>query len=527
MSYIALYRKYRPDSFEQVKGQEHIVTTLKNQILQQRIGHAYLFCGTRGTGKTTMAKLMAKMVNCLNPTEGGPCGVCSNCKAIAAGASMSVIEIDAASNNGVDNVRQIIDEVSFSPADGCKKKVYIIDEVHMLSAGAFNALLKTIEEPPDYCMFILATTDPQKVPITILSRCQRYDFKRISVDTIASRLEEVAELEHIDVEPRALRYIAKAADGAMRDALSMLDQCVAFHYGEKLTLDHVLGVLGAVDASVFGELIQSVINQDIVGSLQIIDNIVMQGREIQQFVSDFTWYLRNLLVVKSTNSSEDILDMSMENLEQLTSVASLIELEVIIRYIRVFSELGNSIRFSSSKRILTEIAIIKLCKPEMERNSEALINRISNVEKKLESGIIATPRRVVTEVSDIPGEKMRQLPSALPEDIQRIVDSWSRIIMSVGGYTGSVLRKSYPSLDDKNQLKIVIKDSQGKVYLSGDFGREQLSKALDEYAQAHVEFSIEEIPSDGSKDNLNPNILKLAGIEAEVVYDSSEEEEYV
>ena len=203
MSYVALYRKFRPDSFDDVKGQDHIVTTLRNQIVSGRVGHAYLFCGTRGTGKTTIAKLMAKSVNCENPNNGNPCGECPSCRAIAAGANMSVVEIDAASNNGVDNVREIIDEVAFPPADA-KYRVYIIDEVHMLSIGAFNALLKTLEEPPGYCIFILATTDPQKIPITILSRCQRYDFKRITTDTITDRLEELSSVENIDVEPRAL-----------------------------------------------------------------------------------------------------------------------------------------------------------------------------------------------------------------------------------------------------------------------------------------------------------------------------------
>ena len=204
MSYVALYRKFRPDNFEDVKGQDAIVTTLKNQIISDRLSHAYLFCGTRGTGKTTVAKLLAKTVNCEHPIDGNPCGECLSCKAIAQGASMSVTEIDAASNNGVDNVRQIIEEVQFPPADA-RYRVYIIDEVHMLSAGAFNALLKTLEEPPSYCIFILATTDPQKVPITILSRCQRYDFKRITIDTIALRLEELTAVENIKVETRARR----------------------------------------------------------------------------------------------------------------------------------------------------------------------------------------------------------------------------------------------------------------------------------------------------------------------------------
>lgn len=220
MSYQALYRKFRPQEFDDVKGQDHIVTTLKNQIKADRIGHAYLFCGTRGTGKTTIAKIFAKAVNCEHPVDGSPCGECPTCRAIAAGNSMNVIEIDAASNNGVDNIRQIREEVEYRPTEG-KYKVYIIDEVHMLSIGAFNALLKTLEEPPAYVIFILATTEAHKIPITILSRCQRYDFRRISIDTITARLRELMDAEQVTVEDRALRYIAKAGDGSMRDALSL------------------------------------------------------------------------------------------------------------------------------------------------------------------------------------------------------------------------------------------------------------------------------------------------------------------
>ena len=279
MSYQALYRKWRPGTFEDVRGQEHIVKTLKNQIKLQRVGHAYLFCGTRGTGKTSVAKIFAKAVNCLDPKDGSPCGECAMCRSIQSQSSMNVIEIDAASNNGVDNIREIREEVEYSPTEG-RYKVYIIDEVHMLSIGAFNALLKTLEEPPEYVIFILATTEAHKIPITILSRCQRYDFRRITVDTIAKRLQELVDKEGMDVEEKAVRYIARAADGSMRDALSLLDQCVAFYLNERLTYEHVLDILGAVDTSVFSRLLHCIMSQNVSDALKLIEEVVIQGREL-------------------------------------------------------------------------------------------------------------------------------------------------------------------------------------------------------------------------------------------------------
>ena len=323
MAYTALYRKFRPNEFEDVKGQEHIVTTLKNQIKADRIGHAYLFCGTRGTGKTTVAKIFAKAVNCEHPVDGSPCGECASCKAIASGSSMNVIEIDAASNNGVDNIREIREEVNYSPTEG-RFKVYIIDEVHMLSIGAFNALLKTLEEPPSYVIFILATTEAHKIPITILSRCQRYDFRRISIDTISARLNDLMVQEGVEVEDKAIRYVAKAADGSMRDALSLLDQCIAFYLGQKLTYDHVLEVLGAVDTEIFSGLLRKILEKNITGSIALLEELVIQGRELGQFVVDFTWYLRNLLLVQSADDMEDVLDISSENLKLLKEEAQLV-----------------------------------------------------------------------------------------------------------------------------------------------------------------------------------------------------------
>ena len=360
MSYTALYRKFRPSTFDQVKGQDHIVQTLKNQINANRIGHAYLFCGTRGTGKTSVAKIFAKAVNCEHPVDGSPCNECETCRGITNGSAMNVIEIDAASNNGVDNIRQIRDEIQYSPSSG-KYTVYIIDEVHMLSIGAFNALLKTLEEPPAYVIFILATTEPHKIPITILSRCQRYDFKRISIDTIAARLSELMEKESIEVEDKAIRYVAKAADGSMRDALSLLDQCIAFYLGQKLTYDNVLDVLGAVDNEIFSRLTRSVIDSDVTTSLNILDEIIMQGREPGQFVNDFIWYLRNLMLIKTSDDDEimEVIDASAERIEALKEEAQMVNVDVIMRYIRILSELSGQIKYSSQKRVLIEIALIK------------------------------------------------------------------------------------------------------------------------------------------------------------------------
>ena len=389
MSYTALYRKFRPERFEDVKGQDHIVTTLRNQIEADRIGHAYLFCGTRGTGKTTIAKIFAKAVNCENPVDGSPCGECRSCRSIAAGASMNVIEIDAASNNGVDNIREIVDEVSYSPAEG-RFKVYIIDEVHMLSIGAFNALLKTLEEPPFYVIFILATTEVHKIPVTILSRCQRYDFKRISIETITDRLRDLMVQENQQVQEKALRYVAKAADGSMRDALSLLDQCIAFHYGKELTYDMVLDVLGAVDTEVFSRLLRAVLERSVTDCIGILEEIVMQGRELSQFVSDFTWYLRNLLLIKTSedNAIEDVVDVSSDNLVRLKEEAGMAETDAIMRYIRELSELSGRIRYAGQKRILIEMALIKLCRPQMEISQDSLLDRLRAVEQQLEKGVV-------------------------------------------------------------------------------------------------------------------------------------------
>ena len=463
MSYTALYRKFRPRTFDDVKGQDHIVTTLRNQIKNGRMSHAYLFCGTRGTGKTSIAKIFARAVNCESPVDGSPCGECSMCRSIAEGSSMNVIEIDAASNNGVDNVRQIVDEVTYSPALG-KFKVYIIDEVHMLSPGAFNALLKTLEEPPSYVIFILATTEVNRIPITILSRCQRYDFRRISIDTITSRLDELISKEGLSVEERTIRYIAKTADGSMRDALSLLDQCAAFYFGQEITYDKALDVLGAVDTGVFSSMLRAVLKSNVPEVMRIIEEMIIQGRELGQFVNDMTWYLRNLLLLKISDANEDVIDLSSENMELLKEEASLAEDTVIIRYIRVLSELSNKLRYSTQKRIAVEVCFIKLCVPAMETNEDSLLDRIRVLEEKLENGVNITysgpPAGQSASQGPAPKEEQPKpiVTKALPEDIKAVARDWSKIMSECDEMIGKYLKGSYPSAGEDDTLIVVVQD---------------------------------------------------------------------
>lgn len=507
MSYTALYRKWRPVSFEDVKGQDPIVQTLKNQITSERIGHAYLFCGTRGTGKTSIAKIYARAVNCEHPVDGSPCNECASCKSILAGTSMNVVEIDAASNNGVENIRDIREQVQYPPTEG-KYRVYIIDEVHMLSIGAFNALLKTLEEPPSYVIFILATTEVHKIPITILSRCQRYDFKRISLETIAGRLRQLTEAEHIETEDKALMYIAKAADGSLRDALSLLDQCVAFHYGKLLTYENVLDVLGAVDSGVFSSMFNAVIEGRTKDCITQLEEIVIQGRELGQFVTDFIWYLRNLLLVQSTDDAEGLLDMSEENLKQLKEDSTKTDGNTLMRYIRVLSELSNQLRYASQKRVMVEVALIKLTRPSMEPDMDSVLQRLKQLEAAVEDleaggfmpkagmppqvgmlpasadmqGVQPQMSAIPVQAAGMPGvpsgnaseaagagivpPNQVSLPPAQLEDLNLIRNEWAKIIRSAGGSARACFRDTVVEPGGEGCLTIVFLDS-----MSYDMGR--------------------------------------------------------
>ncbi len=527
MSYTALYRKFRPDNFGDVRGQDHIVKTLRNQILADRIGHAYLFCGTRGTGKTTVAKILAKAVNCVHPVGGNPCNECASCRAIAAGSSMNVIEIDAASNNGVDNIREIREEVMYSPADG-KYKVYIIDEVHMLSTGAFNALLKTLEEPPAYVIFILATTEAHKIPVTILSRCQRYDFRRIGQETILERLQELMQAEHVDAEERALRYIAKKGDGSLRDSLSLLDQCIAFYLGETLTYDRVLEVLGAVDTEVFSDFLRKIIDGDLVNVIRSLETLIMQGRDLTQFVNDFTWYMRNLMLLKASDDMEEVLDVSTENLKQLREEAAMIRNDTLMRFIRIFSELASNIRYSSNRRVQLELALIKLCHPETERDELSVLERVRRLERMAEQGAFARPAGgaqsgpmgngalgaqgglsgngafgapgdpnggmtggIAGDGSDPAGGQPVTYQRAAPEDLKQVCAMWRTIVAQTDGKFRAILVSAQPKYNvqdaDDGRLFVVFADFLAERYIDDAQKKAELEQIIEDRTGKRVE----------------------------------------
>ena len=519
MSYMALYRKWRPDAFEEIKGQEHIVTTIRNQIVHDRVGHAYLFCGTRGTGKTTTAKLMAKAVNCEHPVNGSPCNECASCKAIAVGASMNVIEVDAASNNGVDNIRQITDSVNYSPSSG-KYLVYIIDEVHMLRDAAYNALLKTLEEPPSYVIFILATTESHKIPATIMSRCQRYDFHRISLEVIADRLQELLNRENIPATREAVEYVARAADGSMRDGLSILEQCISYHMGEELTLDKVLDAIGAVDVEVYIQLFENLKKRDVVGALKIIDEAIWQGKDLLQLVNEFTGFIRNILVLSIDTSMT--MEVNQETKDRMIALAQDADEDALMRAIYVLQEASAKITYTSSKRVMLELAIIKLCKPEMRYDVEGMNQRIELLEKQLaetkellkeqqahpvvmtvtqptDGAVVQQPAVPVGDSSEHIKQNLRdKYPQAEYEDLLLIAKAWKTI-----GKRGPRLVQHYyrqASLvagRESGTLELVVADTPDNdlaiSYFANQDKLDELGEQLTDMAQCKVRVTFRKI----------------------------------
>ena len=507
-------------TFSDIYGYDTIKEHLQNAIKLDKVSHAYIINGGLGAGKKMIAKIFAKAVNCEHPVDGSPCGECAVCKAIAAGNSMNVIEIDAASNNGVDNIREIREEVAYRPTEG-RYKVYIIDEVHMLSIGAFNALLKTLEEPPEYVIFILATTEAHKIPVTILSRCQRYDFKRISIETISARLQELINKEGWDVEEKAVRYIARMGDGSMRDALSLLDQCIAFYLGEKLTYDNVLEVLGTVDIQVYSDLLDMILSQDINGVMDLLEDVARQGREWSQFITDFLWYLRNLLLVGQGNAAEEALEVSTDQLKLLQEKAQQVEENTLIRYIRILSELLERIRYATSKRVLVEVEMMKMCRPQMEADTNSLADRVRQLEQQLEqllqSGIpvqqaaqagqnqIALQQEVKSEQD--PVEQLNEkFPPAKVEELIELVNHWRDVKRNLSPQMKYCLQRATLSVNEEGTALRVLFPKEMNVesgyFLEEPERIEQLKQELSRQSGRDVELEVSVMNTDNDDSDM-------------------------
>jgi DNA polymerase-3 subunit gamma/tau len=458
----ALYRVYRPKNFSDVIGQEHIVRTLKNQIENNNVGHAYLFCGTRGTGKTSTAKIFSRAVNCTNLHNDEPCNECENCREILEDKTMDVVEIDAASNNSVDDIRELRENVKYSPAKS-KYKVYIIDEVHMLSQGAFNALLKTLEEPPSYVIFILATTEPHKIPATILSRCQRFDFKRVTVKDISSRMRYICEKEGIEADEKALNLIARNSQGALRDALSILDQCISFE-GNKISYNDVIELLGSVNIEQLFDLAESIIKEDTRKSLQILNDFIIWGKDVRNLVNDLIDHFRNLMVCKISNDLDEIISLPEETIDLLKQQAETIDTNNLIRILNILSEAQDGMKISSNPRVLMEVTMMKIAQPMFDESKEALIKRIENLEQKIESGNIKVNHISTNQTVDNFNENNQQNNNTVEkqedenieyenlkgDDIKLVEKSWKKILQKMKEDKNQVIRALLQDVDSFN-----------------------------------------------------------------------------
>ena len=460
MGYTALYRKFRPLNFSEMVGQEHITRTLRNQVIEQRVGHAYLFNGGRGTGKTSAAKILARAVNCLNPKDGEPCNECEICKAILSGSLTDVVEMDAASNNSVEDIRAIRDEVNFLPTRA-KYRVYIIDEVHMLSTGAFNALLKTLEEPPEHVKFILATTEPQKLPATILSRCQRFDFKRISTQDIIKRLEIICKESNIQISKEALELIAILSEGAMRDAISILERCAA-EQTEEINEDKVRDLVGIPKITYINKLAKGIINKEPEEAINIVNTILEEGKDIDNFLWELIKYIKDILVYKSTSKLEVYNQEEIKNIKELADSTNK---ERLLRLIYELSELANNIKWSSQKAIMFEAGIIKACMevnvvPQNVVAQEQVVNRKQIAPVQKQENIAVAPKERKIE----PQNQRNSAPSA---------SYWNNVINKVkqSGKMAIYVNLIGSKASQLNDMTVEV-----ELANKNDFGREMLEK---------------------------------------------------
>lgn len=502
--YQALYRQYRPKTFDEVLGQEHVTTTLKNQIKSGNIGHAYLFSGTRGTGKTSTAKIFSRAVNCLHPVNGNPCNECEICRGIMDESIMDVIEMDAASNRKIEDIRELKDKVIYPPSR-TKYKIYIIDEVHMLTNPAFNALLKILEEPPKHLIFILATTEMQKLPPTIISRCQRFDFKRITNKDLISNMKKITSELNVEVDDEVLSLIARNSDGAMRDALSLLDQCVS--YKEKINYEDALNILGIANTDLIFSMVDDIKNKNLERALFTIDNIIQEGKDINQFIKDLIYHFRNLLIVKASDNPTDIMDMGEEMVARYKKQSEDISLDFVLRSLDILNNSENQALWSTQPRIILEMTVIKLLDLEKKMSLEDRINKLESI---INSGQIPVPK---ASSSSIPQKKEDRhekptIENTRKEEIkekesveiiddgkelpfEKINENWDKILKIVKDKdirTNAFLREGKPLSFTENILVIGYKDGYGfhKEAMERPKNKELLEKVLSSYFHKNI-----------------------------------------
>ena len=476
MAYKAIYRKWRPMVFEDVVGQGHITETLKNQITDGRVGHAYLFCGTRGTGKTTAAKIFARAVNCLNNQNGSPCNECEICKGILDGSIMDVVEIDAASNNGVDSIRELRDDTKYVTASA-KYRVYIIDEVHMLSTSAFNALLKTLEEPPEHVIFILATTEPHQVPQTILSRCQRYDFRRIKPSDIILRTKEIAYGEGFNITEDAYALIARLGDGSMRDAISVLERVVSAS-GNNITYDNITDTLGMVPIDIQFNMAHAICDRSLGDIFSVLGKVSDMGQDLNVFVDSLISHFRNLIVCKVSENPEELLDYSDDEIVRFKADAKNVTYEKLSYIVESLSKAKSDAKWIKSPRVVYETAFMKMCRPELDMSQEALAARLSDMEEKLKDGITVSSVTTAEKVEPEPKPEKKKPSGRLYVPIPKekltasnptvmVAKKWDKTVSAVikrNPYLATALVGAEITIDDEGIILLYDRTKEKGAY---------------------------------------------------------------
>lgn len=498
MSYLALYRRYRPTTFENLVGQEHIVKTLVNQIEGDKIGHAYLFTGTRGTGKTSVAKIFAKAINCLEPVNGSPCGKCAVCKALEDPSNIDVVEIDAASNNGVNEIRDLREKVQYPPVSS-KYKVYIVDEVHMLTGPAFNALLKTLEEPPKHAVFILATTEVHKIPATILSRCMRFDFKLISTELIADLISKIYDEQGKDYEKEAVFAIAKAGEGSIRDALSIADIAISYGSG-KLTYNDVMEILGSSNSDILIQLVESIVTSKTGDALTTIDNLAGLGKSIGVLIKDVTSIVRDLLVIKTCDNANDILALPTKKFDTYKKILFDVPEQRLLRVLEIFSNAENLLKYTNHPRIIFETATIKASKPDADYNIDALISRISALENKLneieKKGFIKNKEVLIETVSKIEDAKIepkKETETRISIQTVPINDVKGKLLYNLRQSGSEMLWNLLQTVEysiNGNILILTTKNSNDQELLDKMVTRAKIEEALSEFLPFELQINL-------------------------------------